>query len=101
MSKRCFKSQDRKTYYHTQAFDFIAQSSSSDQVLFLSWDLKPCLLLISLQHDSATLSMLIKINGLNLGDVLLGMITMMISSSCTYCKKFQFIIIIIIIIIIM
>ena len=39
-----------------------------------------------------------KINGLNLGDVLLGMITMMISSSCTYCKKFQFIIIIIIII---
>ena len=45
--------------------------------------------------------MLMKINGLNLGDVLLGTITMMISSSCTYCKKFQFIIIIIIIIIIM
>ena len=42
--------------------------------------------------------MLIKINGLNLGDVQLGTITMMISSSCTYCKKFQFIIIIIIII---
>ena len=38
--------------------------------------------------------MLMKINGLNLGDVLLGMITMMISSSCTYCKKFQFITII-------